>query len=107
MPRAQLEQTLTIALRERELATDALIPWDPRALGKATRTGLPLAAARPGGGYAHALARLLASLFLPDAPIARRRKRLLALPTRTAAPPEAGGEKAAAEEEEVALPWRS
>ena len=104
IPRPQLEQTLTLALRERELAADALIPWDARALAKAVRTGLPLAAAHPRGGYAHALARLLDTLFLPGAPITRGRKRLLTLP------PQATVERepvAARAEEEVALPWRS
>ena len=45
IPRQQLEQTLTAALGERRIALDALLPWDARALAKATRTGLPLAAA--------------------------------------------------------------
>jgi Flp pilus assembly CpaE family ATPase len=103
--RTQLEQTLTIALRERELAADALIPWDARALAKACRTGLPLAAAHARGSYARSLARLLDMLFLPGAPVARGRKRLLALPTRPAA---ANEPIAAADvDEEVALPWRS
>lgn len=104
IPGAQLEQTLTLALRERELAADALIPWDARALAKAVRTGLPLAAAHPRGGYAHALARLLDTLFLPGAPITRGRKRLLTLPERAAVEREPVAERA---EEEVALPWRS
>jgi MinD-like ATPase involved in chromosome partitioning or flagellar assembly len=104
IPGAQLEQTLTLALRERELAADALIPWDARALAKAVRTGLPLAVAHPRGGYAHALARLLDTLFLPGAPITRGRKRLLTLPERAAVEREAVAERA---EEEVALPWRS
>ena len=103
IPHPQLEQTLTIGLRERELAADALIPWDSRALTKAVRTGLPLAAARPRGSYARTLARLLNTLFLPGAPVARGRKRLLALPT-AAMKPEPHEERA---EEEVALPWRS
>jgi MinD-like ATPase involved in chromosome partitioning or flagellar assembly len=103
IPRTQLEQTLTVALRDRELAVDALIPWDGRALAKAVRTGLPLAAAHPRGGYARALQRLLDTLFLPGAPVARGRKRMLRLPTRTtdeAVP-------APARDEEVALPWRN
>ena len=68
------------------------------------RTGLPLAAAHPRGGYAHALDRLLDTLFLPGAPITRGRKRLLTLS------PQATVERepvAARAEEEVALPWRS
>ena len=104
IPRAQLEQTLTIGLRERELAADALLPWDARALSKAVRTGLPLAASHPRGDYARALARLLDTLFLPDAPVARARKRLLAAPARAAIEPE---QEARREDEEVALPWRS
>jgi hypothetical protein len=105
IPRPQLAQTLTIGLRERELAADALIPWDSRALAKAVRTGLPLAAAHPRGSYARALARLLNTLFLPGAPVARGRKRLLTLPTAAVTPtPEPGEERG---QEEVALPWRS
>jgi hypothetical protein len=103
--RTQLEQTLTIALRERELAADALIPWDTRALAKAGRTGLPLPSAHARGSYAHALTRLLNVLFLPGAPVARGRKRLLALPTRPAAPNEPI--PTAEPDEEVALPWRN
>lgn len=102
IPRAQLDQTLTLALRERELATDAVIPWDARALAAAVRTGLPLAVARRRGPYARALAGLLETLFLPGAPVARRRKRLLALPVDAGA-----GAEPAVEAEEVALPWRS
>ncbi len=106
IPRPQLEQTLTIALRERELALDALIPWDARALGKAVRTGQPLAKAHPRGGYARALTRLLDTLFLPGAPVARGRKRLLALPSAATVKPEPVADRDE-EEEEVALPWRS
>lgn len=104
IPRLQLEQTLTIGLRERELAADALIPWDARALSKAVRTGLPLATAHPHGGYARTLRRLLDTLFLPGTPVARNRKRLLSSPARTAAEPEQSFER---EDEEVVLPWRS
>jgi MinD-like ATPase involved in chromosome partitioning or flagellar assembly len=95
---AQSELTAALAQRlaERALALDALLPWDARALAKATRAGLPLATARPRGPYARALTRLLGQLFLPVAPAPRERKRLLqpppAKPTR---------------EEEVALPWRA
>jgi Flp pilus assembly CpaE family ATPase len=106
IPRPQLEQTLTIALRERELAVDALIPWDTRALDKAVRTGHPLAAAHPRGGYARALTRLLDTLFLPGAPVARGRKRLLTLPSAATVKPEPVADRDE-EEEEVALPWRS
>lgn len=104
IPRPQLEQTLTIALRERELAADALIPWDGRALAKAVRTGLPLAAAHPRGRYAKTLARLLETLFLPGAPVARGRKRLLTRPTVPTDKPAPVGQR---DQEEVALPWRS
>jgi hypothetical protein len=104
IPRAQLEQTLTVGLRERELAADALIPWDARALGKAVRTGTPLAAAHPRGDYARTLRRLLDTLFLPGTTVARSRKRLLAAPTRPAV---AKQQAASRRDEEVALPWRS
>jgi Flp pilus assembly CpaE family ATPase len=104
IPRAQLEQTLTIGLRERELASDALVPWDARALSKAVRTGLPLAAAHPRGGYARTVRRLLDTLFLPGTAVARNRKRLLASPARPAVEPE---QAAGREDEEVVLPWRS
>ena len=93
-------------MRERELAVDALIPWDARALGKAVRTGQPLAAAHPRGGYARALTRLLDTLFLPGAPVARGRKRLLTLPSAATIKPEPVADRGE-EEEEVALPWRS
>jgi len=115
IPRQQLEQTLTLGLRERELAVDALIPWDARALNKATSTGLPLSAAHPRGGYARTLAGLLNSLFLPGTPVARGRKRMLALPSvlplpAAHHPTAAGAGETPAhpnDEEEVALPWRS
>jgi MinD-like ATPase involved in chromosome partitioning or flagellar assembly len=108
IPRTQLEQTLTVALRDRELAVDALIPWDGRALAKAVRTGLPLAAAHPRGGYARALQKLLDTLFLPGAPIARGRKRILALPARSPASTEPEPAAVTVErDEEVALPWRN
>jgi hypothetical protein len=108
IPRPQLEQTLTIGLRERELAVDALVPWDARALAKAVRTGLPLAAAQPRGSYARRLGRLLDMLFLSGAPVARGRKRLLALPARATVEPKPEREPVRAQgEEEVVLPWRS
>lgn len=107
-PRPQLEQTLTIGLRERELAADAMIPWDTRALAKAVRTGLPLAAAQPRGSYARQLGQLLDMLFLPGTPVARRRKRLLALPERATVEPQPELEPVRGPgEEEVVLPWRS
>jgi len=108
IPRPQLEQTLTIGLRERELAVDALIPWDARALAKAVRTGLPLAAAQPRGSYSRQLGQLLDMLFLPGAPVARGRKRLLALPARATVEPQPELEPVREQgEEEVVLPWRS
>jgi Flp pilus assembly CpaE family ATPase len=106
IPRSQLEQTLMVALRERRLAADSLIPWDARALAKSTRTGLPLAAARPHGRYAHALQKLLDTLFLPGAPVARGRKRMLALPARATAEEEPAP-VSMEQDEEVVLPWRS
>lgn len=99
--RAQLAETLTVGLRERELAVDALLPWDGRALAKAIRIGLPLAAAGARGGYARALGELLEALFLPGAPVARARKRRFALPSRVPA------SARAVESEEVALPWQN
>lgn len=104
IPRPQLEQTLTVGLGERELAADALVPWDARALHKAVRTGLPLAAAHPRGDYARTLRRLLDTLFLPGTAVARSRKRLLAPPPRPSIEPDRAAER---EDEEVVLPWRS
>jgi Flp pilus assembly CpaE family ATPase len=107
IPQPQLEQTLAVGLRERELAADAVIPWDGRALGKATRSGMPLAIAHPRGSYARNVETLLDTLFLPGAPVARHRKRLL--PPLVAKPneqPEPRGDEAR-EDEEVVLPWRS
>jgi Flp pilus assembly CpaE family ATPase len=106
IPRSQLEQTLTVALRERELAADALLPWDARALAKAVRTGLPLAAAHPRGSYARALQRLLETLFLPGAPVVRGRKRMLALLARATDEAEPAPVRVE-RDEEVALPWRN
>jgi Flp pilus assembly CpaE family ATPase len=90
----ELTETLAQRLAERGLALDAALPWDGRALAKATRAGLPLAIAHPRGRYTRSLARLLEQLFLPVAPEPRERKRMLAPP----APKE--------QTEEVALPWR-
>jgi Flp pilus assembly CpaE family ATPase len=95
IPTAELTETLAQRLAERGLALDAALPWDGRALAKATRAGLPLAIAHPRGRYARTLARLLEQLFLPVAPEPRERKRMLIPP----APKE--------QREEVALPWRS
>ena len=90
----ELTETLAQRLADRGLALDAALPWDGRALAKATRAGLPLAIAHPRGRYARTLARLLEQLFLPVAPEPRERKRMLIPP----APKE--------QTEEVALPWR-
>jgi Flp pilus assembly CpaE family ATPase len=95
IPTAELTETLAQRLAERGLALDATLPWDGRALAKATRAGLPLAIAHPRGRYARTLGRLLEQLFLPVAPEPRERKRMLIPP----APKE--------QREEVALPWRS
>ena len=89
-----LTETLAQRLAERGLALDAALPWDGRALAKATRAGLPLAIAHPRGRYARTLTRLLEQLFLPVAPEPRERKRMLTPPAPRAA------------DEEVALPWR-
>ena len=90
----ELTETLAQRLAERGLALDAALPWDGRALAKATRAGLPLAIAHPRGRYTRTLTRLLEQLFLPVAPEPRERKRMLIPP----APKE--------QTEEVALPWR-
>jgi len=95
IPTAEFAETLAGRLAEHGLALDAALPWDGRALAKATRAGLPLAIAHPRGRYARALALLLEQLFLPVAPEPRERKRLLIPPT----PME--------QTEEVALPWRT
>jgi Flp pilus assembly CpaE family ATPase len=95
IPSAELTETLAQRLAERGLALDAALPWDGRALAKATRAGLPLAIAHPRGRYTRSLTRLLDQLFLPVAPEPRERKRMLIPP----APKE--------QTEEVALPWRS
>jgi Flp pilus assembly CpaE family ATPase len=94
IPTTELTDTLAQRLAERGLALDAALPWDGRALAKATRAGLPLAIAHPRGRYARALTRLLEQLFLPVAPEPRERKRMLI--------PPASKEQT----EEVALPWR-
>ena len=100
IPQPQLDQTLTAALGERRLTIDALLPWDSRALTKATRSGLPLAAAHQRGAYAQTAKRLLDTVFLPTAPVARGRKQLLPQPTPATA------EQPRREDEKVALPWR-
>jgi MinD-like ATPase involved in chromosome partitioning or flagellar assembly len=98
-----LTQALAPKLAERGLTADAWLPWDSRALEKASRTGVPLAVARSRGGYARALTRLLDELFLPDSTHTRQRKLKLSAPTMSR--PRFANDPA--DEEEVALPWRS
>src|SRR6266536_2892583 len=83
-----LEEVIARQLGERRFALDAWLPWDGRALGRAQRTGLPLAAARRRGPYARALARLLDDLFLPLVPAPRERKLRLVPPQRREEKPE-------------------
>jgi Flp pilus assembly CpaE family ATPase len=78
-----LEQIIARQLGGRRFALDAWLPWDGRALARAQRTGLPLAAARRRGPYARALARLLDELFLPLVPAPRERKLRLVPPGRS------------------------
>ncbi|HWQ23987.1 MAG TPA: hypothetical protein VNK94_07780 [Gaiellaceae bacterium] len=75
-----IEAVVHRQLAERRFALDAWLAWDGRALARARRTGLPLAAARGRGRYARALTRLLDELFLPVAPEPRGRKLRLAPP---------------------------
>ena len=93
-----LEEVLARQLAERSFALDGWLPWDGRALARARRTGLTLAAARPRGPYTRAQRRLLDDFFLPVAPAPRERKLQLL-------PPRPWAEEA--EREEVALPWQS
>lgn len=104
-PERTLTQALSPKLAERGLTADAWLPWDSRALEKASRTGVPLAVARSRGGYARALTRLLDELFLPDSNHTRRRKLRLASPAAGRASETVS--HASQDEEEVALPWRS
>jgi hypothetical protein len=94
--RRELEDALGPQLAELRLAVDCWLPFDRRALARARRTGQPLALARPRGGYARALHKLLDDLLLPAQPIPRERKERLTVP----APEEM-------RDEEVSLPWRS
>jgi MinD-like ATPase involved in chromosome partitioning or flagellar assembly len=84
IPRLELEQVVAATLLVRGMAVDAFLPWDARGLARGTRTGLPLAVARPRGSYSRAARALLESLFLPAAPVARGRKRLLPAPGESA-----------------------
>jgi Flp pilus assembly CpaE family ATPase len=104
-PQRALTQALAPKLAERGLTADAWLPWDARALEKASRSGVPLAVARPRGGYARALTRLLDELFLPESSRTRRRKLRLASPTIKQAISNVTHEPH--DEEEVVLPWRS
>jgi hypothetical protein len=70
---------LTEQLAERGLALDASLPFDGRALQRAERRALPLAAARRRGAYARALRGLIDQLFLPSV-VAKARERKLRLP---------------------------
>jgi hypothetical protein len=90
-------ETLAEQLAERGLALDAALPFDGKALARAERRGLPLAAARPCGTYARALRRLLAVLFLPAA-AAKPRERKLLLPLPPAVE---------LRDEEVTVPWQT
>lgn len=78
-PQRTLTAMLAEQLAQRGLTVDATLPFDARALRRAERRALPLAAGRPRGPYARALRRLLDQLFLPAA-IARPRERKLRLP---------------------------
>ncbi|MGH2948862.1 MAG: hypothetical protein ACRDPC_21845 [Solirubrobacteraceae bacterium] len=91
-----LNETLVPRLAERGLTADAWLAWDQRALDRARRTGLPLAATRRRGRYTKVLAHLLDELFLPVAPTPRKRKQRLAAPATATRNPQ----------EEVALPWQ-
>lgn len=91
-----VEQTLLERLGSYGLTLDARLPWDGRALARATRHGLPLATARRRSLYGRALIVLLDELFLPQVPTPKGRKRKLA-----------GPQHGVAGLEEVALPWRS
>jgi hypothetical protein len=92
----ELNQTLVPRLAERGLTTDAWLAWDQRALDRARRKGVPLAAARRRGRYAKVLAQLLDELFLPVVPTPRKRKERLAAPATATRNPQ----------EELALPWQ-
>jgi Flp pilus assembly CpaE family ATPase len=89
-----LKDGLQQRLATRELTVDCWLPFDARALRIASRDGLPLASARRRGRYTKALRGFLNELFLPTAPVARERKRKLAV---SEPPPD----------EEVPLPWRN
>jgi hypothetical protein len=81
-----LTAMLAEQLAERGLALDASLPFDGRALQRAERSALPLAAARGRGAYARALRSLLDQLFLPSV-VAKARERKLRLPLPQATRP--------------------
>ena len=96
---AETVAAITRELAERELAVDAWLPWDARALRASVRLGLPLAIARPRGRYAKAVRQLVDSLLVPTStaqPLTSKRRL-------------SRSEVEAHEAEpvrEVALPWR-
>jgi Flp pilus assembly CpaE family ATPase len=89
---------ITRELGEQGLTVDAWLPWDARTLRASVRLGLPLALARPQGGYAKKLGGLVDSVLAPTTaqPLARKRR-------LQPAAPEVAESGAVAE---VALPWR-
>ena len=64
-----------------ELSVDAWLPWDAKALRASVRLGVPLALARPRGGYARAVSRLVSAVLLPSVPQPAVRKQRLRTPT--------------------------
>lgn len=93
---AALKDALAARLAEHELAPDAWLSWDARAASLAHRKGRSLAAARPRGRYAKAIAGLLDEMFLEHGTVRARRHRLTVPVVR----------RAEREQEEVALPWQ-
>ena len=96
---AETVAAITRELAERELAVDAWLPWDARALRASVRLGVPLAIARPRGRYAKAVRQLVDSLLVPTSTVQPITSKLR--PSRS--------EVEAHEAEpvrEVALPWR-
>jgi Flp pilus assembly CpaE family ATPase len=81
-------------LEQEELAVDAWLPWDAKALRRSVRLGLPLALARPRARYARTLQRFLQTIVTPTAAHAAIGKER----PRGTTPGAAVGE--------VALPWR-
>src|SRR5262249_58563186 len=69
-----LAAMLAEQLAERGLALDASLPYDGRALQRAERGALAVAAARRRGAYARAIRSLLDQLFLPSV-VAKARER--------------------------------